>query len=66
MCLRGSDAWCADRFGSSQWTSASRPLMKAMPPKSAAVAIRYASLSPNALLSAKPSKLLTKISTKDT
>ena len=66
MCLRGSDAWCAERFGSSQWTSASRPLMKAMPPNKAAVAIRYASLSPNALLSAKPSKLLTKISTKDT
>ena len=66
MCLRGSDAWCAERFGSSQWTSASRPLMKAMPPNKAAVAMRYASLSPNALLSAKPSKLLTKISTKDT
>ena len=66
MCLRGSDAWCAERFGSSQWTRASRPLMKAMPPNKAAVAIKYASLSPNALLSAKPSKLLTKISTKDT
>ena len=66
MCLRGSDAWCADRFGSSQCTRASRPDMKPMPPKSAAVAMRYASLSPNALLSAKPSKDLTKISTKDT
>ena len=40
--------------------------MKAMPPKSAAVAIKYASLSPKADESAKPSKLLTKISTKDT
>ena len=66
MCLRGSDAWCAERFGSSQWTSASRPLMKAMPPNKAAVAIKYASESPNADESAKPSKLLTKISTKDT
>ena len=40
--------------------------MKAMPPNNAAVAIRYASLSPKADESAKPSKLLTKISTKDT
>ena len=66
MCLRGSDAWCAERFGSSQCTSASNPLMKPIPPNKAAVAMRYASLSPNALLSAKPSKDLTKISTKDT
>ena len=40
MCLRGSDAWCAERFGSSQCTSASNPLMKPMPPKRAAVAIK--------------------------
>ena len=66
MCLRGSDAWWADRFGSSQWTRASRALMKAMPPNKAAVAMRYASLSPKADESAKPSRLFTKISTKDT
>ena len=40
--------------------------MKPIPPNKAAVAMRYASLSPNAEESAKPSSDLTKISTKDT
>jgi len=40
MCLRGSEAWCAERFGSSQWTRASKPPMNAMPANRAAVAAK--------------------------